>query len=112
MAKTLNELLQEHFGVKTSFNENPEVDTVAITVTKIFAYNPNRLGFVVINTGTNPIYVAYKNDVAVNAGIMLVAGGGVMSAIWNEDFELCSMELFAIASGGVSTIYSVETVSI
>jgi len=112
MGKTLHELLEEHFGVKTSFNENPEVTQVEITVTKLFAYNPNRLGLVVVNTSAFPIYVGYKNDVAVGSGILLVANGGTLALVWNEDFELVASEVFAIASGGAAICYTNETVSI
>ncbi len=112
MGKTLHDLLEEHFGVKTSYNENPEVIQVEVTVTKVFAYNPNRLGLVIINTSGFPILVGYKNDVSVGNGILLVANGGSLSLIWNEDFELVASEVFAIADGGAATIYSNETVSI
>ncbi|KKK72692.1 hypothetical protein LCGC14_2901320 [marine sediment metagenome] len=112
MGKTLAELLHEHFGVKTSFNENPEVIQVEVAVTKVFNYNPNRLGLVLINTSGFPILVGYKNDVTVGNGILLVANGGSLSLIWNEDFELVASEMFAIADGGAATIYTNETVSI
>ncbi len=112
MGKTLAELLEEHFGVKTSYNDNPEVTQVEVAVTKVFAYNPNRLGLVLINTSAFPILVGYRNDVSVGNGILLVAGGGSLSLIWNEDFELVASEMFAIADGGAATIYTNETVSI
>ncbi len=112
MGKTLAELLEEHFGVKTSYNENPEVTQVEIIATKVFSYNPNRLGIVIINTSGFPILVGYKNDVSVGNGILLTANGGSLSLVWDEDFELVASEVFAIADGGAATIYSNETVSI
>ena len=112
MAKALAELLHEHFGVKTSYNENPEVAQVEIAATRVFNYNPNRLGFVLINTSAFPIFVGYSADVAVGNGILLVANGGALALVWNEDFELTASQVFAIADGGAATIYSNETVSI
>jgi len=110
--KTLKELLQNRFGVKTTNNEQPEVAQVAATVTKVLSYNPNRYAFVFVNTGLNNVYLAPSRDVAVGVGILLTANGGSVSMSYDVDFELVGMEWFAIGDGGVSNCYTNEVTGV
>lgn len=104
--KTLRELLEDRFGVKTTFDTNPVVSSVAATVTKVFSADPNRYAFVLVNTGANDVYLKPSNDVSVGDGVYLAANGGFASLSFDEDFELVGMEWFAIANGGASSCYS------
>ncbi len=112
MPVTLYQLLQAHYGVKTSYNENPLVAQVAVTVTQILSHNPNRVGLLITNAGANTVYVSPKNTVAVGAGQVLVANGGGISFSWLEDFEFVANEFYAIADGGVSNVNIIEVVSL
>ncbi len=112
MTVALHELLQAHYGVKTTYNENPLVSQVAATVTKILPVNPNRLGLLITNAGANTIYLSPKNTVAVGAGQVLVPNGGGISFSWLEDFEFVSSEFYAIGDGGVSNVNIIEVVSL
>lgn len=112
MAKTLYELIQAHFGIKTTYHVNPLVAQVAATVTKIVSVNPNRLGLVIVNSGANRIYLSPLNTVAVGAGIVLVPTGGAISFKWDIDFELVTSEFYGIGDGGVSNIHCVEVTTI
>lgn len=107
----LAHLLEAHYGVKTTYKLNPLVSQAAITVTKVLSYNPNRLGFVFMNVGSNDIYLMPTNKPAAGNGIFISGGGGGVGFVWNEDFELVSSEWFAIAIGGVSNIYVHEVTS-
>lgn len=112
MSGALHRLLQAHYGVKTTYNENPTVSQVAVTVTKVLSTNPNRLGLIITNAGANTVYLSPKNTVAVGAGQVLVPNGGSISFTWLEDFELVSSEWHAIASGGVSNVNIIEVVAL
>ncbi len=112
MTTTLYDLIQSHFGVKTSYRVNPEVAQVAITVTKIISSNPNRLGLVIVNSGANRIYLSPLNSVAVGAGIVLVPTGGAASFKWDIDFELVTSEFYGIADGVASNIHCIEIFSV
>lgn len=108
MSKTLYDLLQAHFGIKTSYHVNPEVTQVKVTVTKIVSHNPNRLGLVIVNNGTANIFVSPLNTVTVGNGIRLVPAGGSVIFKWDVDFELVSSEFFGIADGAASAIFVIE----
>ncbi len=108
MTRTLNELLEAHFGLKTSYRINPEVTQVETTVTKVLSYNPNRLGLVIVNNGTANIFLSPLNTVTLGNGIRLVPAGGSITLKWDVDFELVSSEFFGIADGAASAIYLIE----
>ena len=110
--KTAHDIIQERFGVKTSYNEQPEVAQIETTVTKILSYNPNRLAVVIVNTGANNVYLAPSRIVAVGQGILLTANGGSATLNILEDFDLANMEWFGIADGAASTCYVNEVVSV
>lgn len=112
MTTTLYDLLEANFGIKTSYNLNPIVNQVAVTVTKILNVNPNRVGLLIVNAGAVSIDVAPVNTVAVGTGITLTPNGGGISFIWDEDFEFLAGEFFAIANGAVSNISVTEIVSV
>lgn len=112
MSVTLHQLLTSQYGLKTSENINPLVDSVAVAVTKICSFNPNRMGLVIVNTGSANIYVSPSGTVAVGKGTLLTSGGGSMSFVWDEDFELVAHDFYSIADGAPSTIYLMEIVSI
>ena len=104
----LHEMLIELFGVKTNPRSNPITTTVATSVTKILANDPMRLSLVIFNLGANSVFVAPDNLVSASRGIYLAPNGGSVSLIWDTDFELCSRDWYAIASGASSTIYVLE----
>lgn len=112
MPVTLHALLQAHFGVKSTYNENPEVSQCLTTVTKLISANPNRLGLLIVNAGANTIYVSPKNTVAVGAGFVLVPNGGAVSFKWEHDFEFVTNEFYGIASGAASNVEVIEIVSL
>jgi len=112
MTTTLYQMLESNFGIKTSYNINPVVAQVQTTLTKLLSYNPNRVGLIMINNGAVNITISPLNTVIVGNGIILVANGGGISFIWDEDFELLAGEFFARADGAAANIFIMEVVSI
>lgn len=112
MPVTLYQLLQAHYGVKTSFNINPLVAQAETTITKVLAHNPNRVGLLITNAGANTIYLSPKNTVSVGTGIVLVPNGGGISFSWLEDFEFVANEFYAIADGAASVMTIIEVVTL
>ncbi len=106
------DLLEKQFGVKTTYGVNPEVDAVAITKTRILDNNPRRLSFVLINLGAVFITVSPNPDVSLTKGIYLVPNGGTLSMVWTEDFEMPTMEWYAIANGANSDIFVMEVLTL
>ena len=112
----VQDLLEQQYGVKSTYNENPEVSQLAAspTKTKFLSYNPRRISFVLINLSAVSILVAPDVDVAIvpnKRGIYLVPNGGTLSMVWTEDFEMPAMEWYGIADGGVAEIYCLEVLT-
>ncbi|MBA7584774.1 hypothetical protein ES708_26734 [subsurface metagenome] len=108
----VDDLLEKQFGVKTTYNVNPEVDLVAVKKTRILDGNPRRVSFVLINLGDVFITVSPTSDVSLTKGIYLVPHGGSLSMVWTEDFEMPTMEWYAIANGANSEIFVLEVLTL
>lgn len=107
---SLAALLEASYGVRTDSRANPLVTQVGASATKILAYNPRRVGLIVVNNhGSQSIRVAPSKDVSATKGIVLGPSGGAISLTWDRDFELVAQEFYAIASGAATDIYILET---
>ncbi len=109
---SLKEYLISRYGVDTRPGVNPITDAVAITATRVLTDNPRRLSVLIMNVGANPIYIGRDNTVSSSKGIYLAAGGGAITLQPDQDFNSVASERWAIAVGGVSTIYIEENVII
>ena len=105
------DLLEKQFGIKSTYNVNPEVDQVAVTKTRILDGNPRRVSFILVNLGAVFITVSPNADVSLTKGIYLVPNGGTLSMVWTEDFEMPTMEWYAIANGANSEIFVMEVLT-
>jgi hypothetical protein len=106
--RSLADLLERQFGVRTDYAINPLVADVDIAVTQIFGANPKRLGFMIMNLSANTVYIAPDQQVAAARGIMLVANGGATGLIWNEDFEMVCLPWWGTATANNSAVISIE----
>lgn len=104
---SLEALLKRQFGVRTRAEENPLISSLGTTAAKVLPNDPDRLAYLVINLSANVVYVSLHNDVADDKGIRLDPSGGMMSAIWSEDFQLVGWELWGVADGATSAIYAI-----
>ncbi len=106
---SLAELLELRYGVRTTHRINPTGNYNFVAVSQpVIGSNPKRLGFVVVNLGANPIWIAPSDNVAMNYGIVLVANGGAVSMRWDVDFEMVSLPYYGISNAAGTTIHVME----
>ena len=112
MKFALHEMLEALFGIKSYprensllFNPATGLDQVGVAAARILTNNPQRVSFLVINLSANVVYVGLTNQVAATHGVRLAPNGGLMSAIWDRDFEEVSHEWWAVATAAASDIY-------
>jgi len=108
----LADLLTQRFGIKTRSVVNPVTAAVAAAGNLILRNNPDRVGFIIINLSANIVYISPLPGVLATAGIRLAAGGDWRSFVWDEDFELCSLDWYATASAFPSAIYILESIGV
>jgi hypothetical protein len=111
-SRRVKDLIGDLYGIRTNTRINPLVNAAQITATRVFNNNPRRLSFLFVNLSANAVYLTPDNQPSATRGIYLAPGGGLASALWSEDFELVTREWFAIAVGGVSSVYCMEVESI
>lgn len=108
---TLTELLQSIYGLRTVSKTNQLVDTVATTTTHILKANPNRLNVLIVNNGTNAMFILPSRDVNTTKGIYVSPYGGFVSLAWSTDYELLGQDWFAISTSGSTEVTIIETLS-
>jgi len=84
--------------------EEEDVTTVTTAVTLICNNDPDRVGLVIINTGTVDAVVLWNAGVTTTRGILLSASGGNVSMDIVHDFTLPSRSWFAVVAAGSTTI--------
>lgn len=109
VTKTLKELLEKQFGVRTVNRINRDATTVGIAVGRVLRNSPNRIAAVMVNLSVNTIYVSPDNAPSATRGIRLGPSGGSLILKWDEDFSMCGYEWNALASAAASEIYILET---
>lgn len=102
------DLIQKRFGILTRANPNPLVEEVMIARTQLLRNNPNRLAWIAVNLSPQNIWLALDMEVGEDHGILLTPNGGSVSFIYEEDFEACCWEVFAVAGADNSDIFILE----
>lgn len=110
VTKTLKELLEKQFGVRTFHRINRDTTAVGVTVQRVLRNSPNRVAAVLVNLSANTIYISPDGSPSSTRGIRLGANGGSLILKWDEDFSMCGYEWNAIASAAASDIFIVETI--
>ena len=109
MAKSIQELIAERFGVRTFPETNPVTATVGTTAVVVARANSGRVALNIINLSANNVFVGPFADVATGKGFALSPNGGFVTVNVEDDYVLPGREWSAIASGAGSAIMVLET---
>ena len=112
MAKPLQQLIDERFGTPTGPSGRAATVTVTATETVVLPFDPNRLSFLLVNLGTQAIYVTETGVPSTSNGIRLEANGGFLAMEYQEDAYLVGREWRGASVVGSQTIRRVEVDSI
>jgi hypothetical protein len=107
----LRDILLQRFGTNFKVTENPITGTITTTPTLILHNNPDRLGWIIINQGTNDAYLGFKASITAGTGIPLKAGGGQVIIFYEEDLILPEYEVWGISETGNTTVWVLEIVA-
>ena len=108
MGKTVKDIIEDKYEVKTSIVENPVITAAGAAAAIVFRNNPNRIAMVLINLSANSVYLGFSNQVSATNGFYIDKSGGFVSFNCWDDFILPTHEMWIIAPAGASNIYSVE----
>lgn len=107
MAKLVNslaELLEERYGLRTTHRINPaHVNPIVDAAQPALGANPKRLGLVIVNLGANNCWIAPRDSVAADYGIMLVPNGGSTMMDSKDEYEMVSLPWYVISVAAPGT---------
>lgn len=89
------------------------LQTIAVltTATRVVKNNPRRFQLTVLNQGTGSVFIGWDNGVTTANGLLLPPAGGSLSLVVDEDAELITYEMLAIAAaaGNNLSVWEIET---
>jgi len=94
------------------FTTRESVVTVAAAPTQILRQDPERVGWVLINTGAVRCFLGFRESSPSAETLPLQADGGGASANIREDFVLPTFPMFGVVLAGTSTVYVIEIVRV
>lgn len=104
MVNSLAELLAERYGIRTTHRINPyHVNPIVDVVQPALGSNPKRLGLVIVNMGANACWVAPRDAVADDYGIVLVPNGGSLFMDSKDEYEMVSLPWYVISIAAPGT---------
>ena len=98
-------LQRELFG---SFVTRERVLSVAITAAVLLNNNPERIGYLLVNTGVSSLTLRGNRVITVGQGIVMANAGDTLSVTYVEDGTFPTNELNAIAAVGGGEIFAIE----
>lgn len=98
-------LEQMMFG---KFTTRERVVSVATTAAVLLKNNPERMGYILTNTGNIQITFKISQDVTAGKGIILNQLGDTLSTTFTEDGAFPTHELSAIANASGGELYVLE----
>ncbi len=90
------------------FTSHESVIAVPVTPTIIFKNNPERIGWVLVNTGNIQITIRLGRVITSGQGIIAAQQGDTIASNYLEDGQVPTREWSAIASAANGEIFIVE----
>ena len=88
--------------------ENESAPTSTATVSVAVDGNGDRVGLLIVNLGSNVVYIGLSSAVSATNGIELAGSGGLASFDVRDDFTLPSRRWWCISPTGSSQLYVLE----
>ena len=106
----VTDYIKKNWGTKTRSIINPLGSIIAgNTETKVLGGNPDRFSYIFFNLGSNDLYVSFSHGVSDKNGMLIMANGGNLSMNADDDGELVTYPLYAVAPAGDTQVFSIIT---
>lgn len=106
--QTVDALVRRLFGVNVEVDDVPQDSTMTTTPSQVLLASPSRVGFIVINLGTNAVMLWKDLTVATTKGFRIGANGGSVVLKYDEDFILPRFPWFGRTVSGTADLAVLE----
>ena len=86
--------------------------TLTTTAAEILRNDPERMGYLIVNTGSVEAQVAFNINVSAARSIRVAISGGTFSANVREDFMLPTVSLYGRTEATTTTLHIVEIIRV
>ncbi len=114
----VRDLLIRRWGVPLVTQAEQPVSVLGLVAVTFLRQNPARVGFVAVNLGASPAFIApahvpslvtgFDPEVSPTFGIRLEANGGGAILNWEEDGEMVAWEWRGVVAAGNTTLIVFE----
>lgn len=94
------------------FTSRESVIAVPLTPIIIFKNNPERIGWVLVNTGNIQITIQLGREVVAGKGVIAPAQGDTITTTYIEDAQVPTREWSAVASAAGGEIFIIEMIRV
>lgn len=94
------------------FAARDKVISVGTTAQVILQNNPERIGFVMVNTGGVQITFGLNRDIVDSKGFVLPAQGDTVSSTYTEDADFPAQEISAIGATPAGELFITEFIRV
>jgi hypothetical protein len=108
---TVAQYVTKRWGIKTRLVPLQSF-AVLTTASRIIRNNPRRFGLTVLNQGTGIVFLGWDASVSITNGLLLPPSGGSISLVVDEDAELITYDMWAIAAAAGNNLSIWETESL
>lgn len=84
--------------------------TLGVAEVEILRNDPERVGWIIINTGAVTAQVSFNAVITTATAILIASVGGSFSANVQEDFVMTAFSMHGNTAAGVTTLHIVEIV--
>ena len=107
----LDQLVTTELGSVVRPITNSLVTQVETSATQILRNHPDRVAFTFWNLGAVTIYLYFSNSVSSALGFRISPGGGSITFLWKEDYQMVGWDWHAIADGSASACLTIEQIA-
>lgn len=100
------EYLDRKFGFRMT-GDDYNVD-VGVAMTPVLQNAPTRVFWLICNVGSFPVSLSFKQETPYGRGLLIPAGGGVVSMSLEEDGAIVTYPVYARASADYTTLWVYE----
>lgn len=108
MSESLHSLIARDFNVRTRQEDERAITAMTTAVAQIVPNDSSRLAMVIVNLGSQIVFIRNRRPPSSSAGFSLGPGGGALILHYRDDFYMVGHDWFGLSAAGTSTLYVTE----
>lgn len=101
---TAYDLIAKQIGAVTQRDDTVANSTLTTSPTLILRANPNRVAYILVNLGSNDMYVWFDETVSSSKGFQIAANGGSLSLYMPQFALMPTFQVFGVSKSATTSV--------